>query len=165
MKTFQAILCLVLFLMLSSANAETPAESTDFAGQLRLNMASETVKTEVTVKTFVDGDTTHFMVPVDVAESGVLRARYLAVNTPEITGKVEEYGKKAAQFTKERLSSATSIIIESENSTWNPDSTGSRYLVWVWYKTADSPDYRNLNIEILQNGLALPNSAASGLYG
>ena len=82
------------------------AQTVDYAGQFRLNMGSETVKTEATVKTFVDGDTTHFLVGEDASESGVLRARYLAVNTPEITGKVEEYGKKASEFTKEKLSSA-----------------------------------------------------------
>ena len=140
-------------------------EERDYASSVKLDMTTSTAKLEVTVKSYVDGDTTHFYVPEDVMESGVLKGRYLAINTPESTGKIEEYGTKAAQFTREQLSSATSIIIESENSTWNPDSTGSRYLVWVWYKTADSPDYRNLNIEILQNGLALPNSAASGLYG
>ena len=140
-------------------------EERDYASSVKLDMTTSTAKLEVTVKSYVDGDTTHFYVPEDVMESGVLKGRYLAINTPESTGKIEEYGKKAAQFTKEKLSAATSILIESESSQWNPDSTGSRYLVWVWYKTADSPDYRNLNIEILQNGLALPNSAASGIYG
>ena len=140
-------------------------EEQDYASSVSLDWSTSTAKLEVTVKSFVDGDTTHFYVPTDVMDNGVLKGRYLAINTPESTGKIEEYGKKAAQFTKEMLSSATSIIIESENSTWNPDSTGSRYLVWVWYKTADDADYRNLNIEILQNGLALPNSAASGIYG
>ena len=148
-----------------SPNLPEVTEERDYASSVTLDMTTSTAKLEVTVKSFVDGDTTHFYVPTDVMDNGVLKGRYLAINTPESTGKIEEYGKKAAQFTKERLSSATSIIVESENGTWNPDSTGSRYLVWVWYKTADNADYRNLNIEILQNGLALPNSAASGLYG
>ena len=152
-------------MLFSPAAAETPAESVDFAGQLRLNMASESIKTEATVKTFVDGDTTHFHVPADVAESGVLRARYLAVNTPEITGKVEEYGKKAAAFTKERLMNAESIILESDDGKWNLDSTGSRHLVWVWYKAAGESDYRCLNLELLQNGLAIANSTANNRYG
>jgi len=134
------LLCVLLCLTLAPACAETAAESTDFAAQLRLNMASETVKTEVTVKTFVDGDTTHFHVPSSVAEDGVLRARYLAVNTPEITGKVEEYGKRAAAFTKEKLSGAQSILIESDDGTWNRDSTGDRYLVWVWYQPQGESD-------------------------
>ena len=120
---------------------------------------------EVTVKTYIDGDTTHFYVPTSVSENGLLKARYLAVNTPESTGKIEEYGKKASNFTKEKLSQATSIIIESDNSTWNPDSTGDRYLVWVWYKTADMEEYRNLNVEILQNGLAIANNSSNNQYG
>ena len=166
MKIIRQIACLLLCLMLfSPAAAETPAESVDFAGQLRLNMASESIKTEATVKTFVDGDTTHFHVPANVAESGVLRARYLAVNTPEITGKVEEYGKKAAAFTKERLMNAESIILESDDGKWNLDSTGSRHLVWVWYKAAGESDYRCLNLELLQNGLAIANSTANNRYG
>ena len=95
----------------------------------------------------------------------MLKARYLAINTPESTGKIEEYGKKASNFTREKLSQATSIIIESDTDVWDIDATGSRNLVWVWYKTADSDKYRNLNIEILQNGLAFANSSANNRYG
>ena len=140
-------------------------EVKDYAASIKLNMNSPTAKTEATVKQFIDGDTTHFTVPTSVMPNGVLKARYLAINTPESTGKIEEYGKAAAAFTKERLSAATSIIVESETSGWDPDSTGSRYLVWVWYKTPADSDYRNLNIELLQNGLALANSAAGNQYG
>ena len=154
----------------SSLPAETTApaavsEPVDYAGSVQLNLNSETAKQEVTVKTFVDGDTTHFFVPTDIDPDGVLKARYLAINTPESTGKIEEYGKAASRFTKEKLSSAQSIIIESEDTGWNLDSTGSRYLAWVWYRTAEDQPYRNLNIEILQNGLALAHSTASSRYG
>jgi len=137
----------------------------DYVSELTLNTASATAKQEVTVKTFIDGDTVHFHVPQSVQESGVLKARFLAVNTPESTGKIEEYGKAASRFTKEKLSAATSIIIESEDSTWNPDSTGGRYLVWVWYRRSDTEPYRNLNLEILQEGLAIANSTANNRYG
>ena len=142
-----------------------PIEAVDYAGQVKLNMNSGTAKEEVTVKQFVDGDTTHFFVPSSVMSGGVLKGRYLAVNTPESTGKIEEYGKKASSFTKEKLKNATSIIIESETAAWEADSTGDRYLVWVWYKTADMADYRNLNIEILQNGLAIASNSANNQYG
>lgn len=145
--------------------AAVPAEEIDYAGQLQLDMSSDTAKAEVTVKQFVDGDTTHFYVPGSVMENGVLKGRYLAINTPESTGKIEEYGKAASRFTKEKLSGAESIIIESETSTWNPDSTGSRYLCWVWYKPAGSDSYRNLNVEILQNGLAIASNASGNRYG
>lgn len=140
-------------------------EHVDYAAAVTLDESSNTAKAEVTVKTFVDGDTTHFHVPTSVMPTGVLKARYLAVNTPESTGKIEEWGKKASRFTKEKLSSATSIIIESDDANWNADSTGDRYLVWVWYKTADSEEYRNLNIELLQNGLAIANASSSNTYG
>ena len=142
-----------------------PADSVDYAGAVKLNMSSGTAKQEVTVKQFVDGDTTHFFVPSSVMPGGVLKARYLAVNTPESTGKIEEFGKKASSFTKEKLSSAVSIIIESETASWDPDSTGDRYLVWVWYKPSADAEYRNLNIEILQNGLAIASNSANNQYG
>lgn len=147
------------------APTEAPKEIVDYAAKVELNMSSNSAKTEATVKTYVDGDTTHFYVSSDLVEGGVLKARYLAINTPESTGKIEEYGKKASNFTKEKLSKATSIIIESDTEHWDIDSTGSRNLVWIWYKTAESEQYRNLNIEILQNGLALANSSANNRYG
>ena len=137
----------------------------DFASEVKLNMRSDTLKQEVSIHGFVDGDTTHFNVPTSVVDTGILKARYLAINTPESTGKIEEWGKKASNFTREKLSGATSIIIESDNSTWNLDSTGGRYLVWVWYRTSETEEYRNLNIEILQNGLAIASSTANNRYG
>ena len=142
-----------------------PGPSVDYAASITLDMNSDSVKVEATVHTFIDGDTTHFNVPTTVMPNGILKARYLAINTPESTGKIEPYGKTASNFTKEKLSTATSIIIESDNATWNPDSTGSRYLVWIWYKTSESAEYRNLNIEILQNGLALASNSSANRYG
>ena len=137
----------------------------DFASEVKLNMKSETLKINVTVHGFVDGDTTHFNVPESIVESGILKARYLAINTPESTGKIEEWGKKASKFTREKLSQATSIIIESDDANLNLDSTGGRYLMWVWYRTSETEEYRNLNIEILQNGLAIASSTANNRYG
>ena len=154
----------------SPDNTTAPEEATlpelvDHAGQLELNINSETVKEEVTVKTFIDGDTVHFNVSPKVNASGVLKGRFLAINTPESTGKIEEYGKAASAFTRQKLESATSIIIESDDETWNADSTGDRYLIWVWYRTDESQPYRNLNVEILQEGLAIANSSANNRYG
>lgn len=184
MLMLKKLLCLLLALLLAAgmlagcgdtAPGETTAatgensaqtgETVDYAGTMELNMSSATAKEEVTVKQFVDGDTTHFYVPSSVMPGGVLKGRYLAINTPESTGKVEPYGKAASNFTKEKLSTATSIIIESETATWDADSTGSRFLVWVWYKPEGSETYRNLNVEILQNGLAIASSSANNQYG
>ena len=137
----------------------------DYAAELTLDMKSNSKKLEVTVKGFVDGDTTHFFTDDPAFSGGVLKARYLAVNTPESTGKIEEYGKTASLFTREKLESATSIIVESDDDRWNLDSTGDRTLVWVWYKTADMDMYRNLNLELLQNGLGRASSTAQNRYG
>lgn len=148
-----------------STSEQLPFEEVDYVEQLTLNMNSDSVKQVVTVKTLIDGDTTHFYVPNTISSNGVLKARYVAINTPESTGKVEPWGKKAANFTKEKLSSASSIIIESDGTHWEADSTGDRFLVWVWYKSAGSSEYRNLNLEILQNGLAFANKSMNSRYG
>ena len=151
----------------SDSEQETEEQNThvDYAGSIKLDMSSDTFKLEVTVKAFIDGDTTHFNVPTSVMPTGVLKARYLSINTPESTGKIEEWGKAASNFTKETLSAATSIIIESDDNKLNADSTGDRYLLWIWYKPAGSDEYRNLNIEILQKGLAIASNSANNRYG
>lgn len=138
----------------------------DYVSQLKLDLTSNTAKViDVKVKSYIDGDTTHFFVDDSVVAGGVLKARYLAIDTPESTGKIEAYGHKASRFTKEKLQSAVSIVIESDESTWKVDSTGSRYLTWVWYKATEDSDYRNLNLEILQNGLALASNTSQNRYG
>ena len=153
-----------------SAPLTQPTEATlppfrDYVPELELNMASETAKAEASVKLFVDGDTVHFHVDDPAFPAGLLKARFLAINTPESTGKIEEYGKAASRFTREKLSAASSILLESDDERWNADSTGGRYLVWVWYRNADSEPYRCLNLEILQEGLAIANSTANNRYG
>ncbi len=173
-KTLSKILLLVLtlsfavscFTACGGGDDDNKPEFIDYVSQLTLDMNSTTKKQEVTVNAYIDGDTTHFKVPRDEQfDTGVLKARYLAINTPESTGKIEDYGKAASRFTKETLKKATSIIIESDTEKWNADSTGGRYLVWVWYRTGNNQPYRNLNLEILQNGLAAGSSTSENNYG
>ena len=153
-------------------NSET--EWVDYAGQLKLDMDSPTLKWEVTVKNHIDGDTTHFYITSkgninNISKTpgidGVLKARYVGINTPESTGKIEPWGKKASNFTKDKVMNAESIIIESEDENWNVDSTGERFLVWVWYKAPGATEYRNLNLEILQEGLAVSSKVSNSMYG
>ena len=75
------------------------AEKIDYAGQATLDLDADSQTIEVTVKTFIDGDTTHFNAEGFNADN-LLKARYAAVNTPESTGKLEEWGKAAARFTR-----------------------------------------------------------------
>lgn len=138
----------------------------DYAAEVKLDWSSSTAKVEVeSVKSYIDGDTTHFYVPKTVIDASFIKARYLGVDTPESTGKIEEWGKAASKFTKSKLEAAVSIVIESDDENWNVDSTGDRYLLWIWYKTAEDAEYRNLNIELLQNGLAIANKSANNRYG
>lgn len=182
LTSFLLVLCLLIGMLCGCGDTTQPTEPSgaeqtttappsenveaiDYAGSLTLDMDSETAKAEVTVKQFIDGDTTHFYVDTSVISRGLLKARYLAVNTPESTGVIEEYGKKASNFTKEKLSGAEAIIVESDTAAWETDSTGDRHLSWVWYKPAGSDSYRNLNIELLQNGLAIASNSANNRYG
>ena len=160
-----ALLCLAVSCPFFAAAEGMAGDFTDYAAAVRLNPAGETNRLEVQVVNYVDGDTVHFAVPESVVADGVLKARFLAVNAPESTGRIEEYGKAASAFTKEKLSTAASIVIESDDGAWNLDSTGGRYLVWVWYKPDAASQYRNLNIELLQNGLAVGSAASSNRYG
>ncbi len=175
MKTFNKLLSLILALCVLAAcftgckdKNDTQGGSTktvDYVAETKLNMDSDTKKQEVTVKSYIDGDTTHFFVPNDISADGALKARYMGINTPESTGKIEEWGKKASNFTKEKLSSAKSIIVESDNNQWNVDSTGDRHLVWVWYKLSDDAQYRCLNLELVQNGLSISCGTTADRYG
>lgn len=145
---------------------EEEIEFIDYASQVKFDPNSGRVWAEVRVKSYIDGDTTHFIpVGTTIGEMGYIKARYLSINTPESTGIIEPWGKKASNYTKTQLMQATSIIIESDTATWNLDSTGGRYLLWIWYKTAGDTEYRNLNLEILQQGLAYGSSVSSNVYG
>ncbi len=143
----------------------TPVERVDYAATLKLDMDSATKKLTFTPDsktgkisyTHIDGDTTHFSVAKSIDESGTIKARYLGVDTPESTGDIEEWGKAASKFTKTKLASATKIILESDaDNQWTQDSNG-RYLTWVWYLAEGATEYRLLNLELVQEGLAAPS--------
>ena len=175
-KIFKFIFCFLLLLGFaigcvntntsSSSSNETSSSSSgivDYVSNFKLDMNSERKKLEVTVYSFIDGDTVHFNADSSF-DKGIAKARFLGVNTPESTGQVEPWGKAASNFTKGILSNAVSIIIESESSAWEADSTGERYLLWVWYKTEANSDYRLLNLELLQEGYSIANNIGKYAY-
>ena len=168
------MLCIVLTALISCTPPvdgdveDDGGEWIDYASTLKLDMSSNTLKLEATVKSFIDGDTTHFYVDqtkCEKAKDGVLKARYIAINTPESTGKIEPWGKAASNFTRSKLENAVSIILETDSDKWELDSTGERHLVWVWYRNSANEPYRNLNVEILQEGLAIASNTAQNRYG
>lgn len=165
------LLCMAVAMFAACTEKEPAATApshvhVDYVAEIKLDMDGPTLKQEVEwgKNSHIDGDTSHFVVPKSFDATGKVKARYLAVNTPESTGQIQEWGKAASKFTQEKLSTAHSIIIESDNDKWNHDGNG-RYLVWVWYQPTEGAEYRCLNIELLQNGLGAGSSASEGRYG
>ncbi len=146
-------------------SGEPPIEHVDYVADTKLDMSSTSRKIEATVKAYIDGDTTHFYVKEsEEFPEGLVKARYLAVDTPESTGRLEEWGKTAAAFTKETLKNAAAILLESDTDVWNMDNNG-RHLLWIWYKPTADAEWRNLNIEILQSGYAVASNSGQNRYG
>ena len=112
----------------------------------------------------IDGDTAHFTPKVDSTHTGLMKARFFGIDTPESTGKVQEYGHAASDFTKEKLNLAAkngTIVISSPQNNYgapNPDSTGQRYVSLVWINTEKKNASRDelvlLNLWIVQEGLS-----------
>ena len=108
---------------------------------------------EVKLLQAIDGDTIH----VTDSTGTILKLRFLGINTPESTAKVEPWGVTASAFTKGIVNNAVSIVLESDGNKTNLDGYG-RYLVWVWYKATETADYRLLNLELVQEGLSPSNN-------
>lgn len=102
----------------------------------------------VTLSALTDGDTTRFK-----SGNDTVIIRYYCIDTPESTGSVEKWGKAASLFVKEKLSNAELIVLESSTGGRpEKDSYGTRYLGYVWYKTANDDNLKNLNLELIENG-------------
>lgn len=102
----------------------------------------EAKKIDVTLNKCVDGDTAWFNL-----DDETIKTRFLAIDTPESTNEIQEYGKEASEFTCNMLTNAKKIEIE-----YDPDSDEKdkydRHLVWVFV------DGELLQNKIIQNGLA-----------
>lgn len=104
---------------------------------------------EVQISQFVDGDTAHFK----TKNGEKITVRFLGVNTPESTYKVEPWGFAASNYTKKALKNAYKIVLQSEDLEDRFDTTGERYLSWVWIVSEDG-DTRLLNLELAEQALA-----------
>ncbi len=102
---------------------------------------------KVTLVSCTDGDTANFR---EEGYSETIKCRFLGINTPESTAKVEPWGKKASLFTKHVLESATEIVLVNDVAAFGErDSSGNRWLGFIWYKTATT-SFRLLNLEIVE---------------
>ena len=119
---------------------------------------------QFSLKTAIDGDTAHFTPAVDSGNVGTMKARFFGIDTPESTGKVQEWGKPASKYTKQMLEEADlkgTIVVSSAQDSYGPpepDSTGSRYVSLVWInltkKNAPKDELQLLNLMIVQEGLS-----------
>ena len=109
----------------------------------------------------IDGDTAHFTPIVTTTSSATVKARFYGVDTPESTGRVQEYGKQASNFTKEKLKNAAAngtIVLAGVSSAYGVPTTDAngRYLSCVWInetkKNASKDELVNLNLWIVQEG-------------
>lgn len=117
------------------------------------------------VASYTDGDTTLFR--LDVADpdlGGTVNIRYYCIDTPESTGGVEKWGKSASLFVKQQLSEATEIVLEATSKPASKDSYGTRYLGYVWYKTASYNEFKCLNLEIVENGYSENKAINTNAY-
>jgi endonuclease YncB( thermonuclease family) len=110
---------------------------------------------------YVDGDTTQF---TSYNGNYTVKVRYLAIDTPESTSEIEEWGKAASLFNKGILTQAKYVIIQSATSaktgkTGSADLDGyQRSLAYVWYSNDSDPtqdSFRNLNLELVYNGYSV----------
>jgi len=97
---------------------------------------------EVTVSRYVDGDTMMF-----TSGSTTFSVRYLGIDTPESTALYEPWGKAAAKYTSDRLSTAEKIVLQAEGE--RMDGNG-RYLAWVWYVPEGETQFVLLNLELVE---------------
>jgi endonuclease YncB( thermonuclease family) len=102
---------------------------------------------KVTLVTTTDGDTAHFKTVNGTAVS----CRFLGINTPESTAKVEPWGVKASNFTGHILLTAANICLVNDIDAYGKqDSAGSRDLGFVWYQMTTDSAWRLLNLELVE---------------
>lgn len=120
--------------------------TTEYAGKSFLNEGVG----QVTLYQCVDGDTAHFR---DSTGSN-FTARFLCINTPESTGRIDPWGKAASKFVADKLKAAVEIVCESKEVGKHAelDTTQKRYLAYVWYKSSADADFRLLNLELVEEG-------------
>lgn len=180
MKKLQAIIisiiCLVFVITIAGCNKNEdnnnknnnqPIEDVDYVVQTKLDQ-------EVTesssffgsdgiafakVVLCVDGDTADFL-----TEGVTFRARFLGVDTPESTGGVEVWGKTASLFTADKLNNAYKVVVQTNGGAAQKDTTGNRYLTYVWYQPTAGSDFRLLNLELVQEGLSYGKSSTASRY-
>lgn len=105
---------------------------------------------EAQVYKIVDGDT--LWVKIDDKEAKV---RFIGINSPEYTKKIEHYGKEATEYTASKLLNKTVYLQKDISDTDEYD----RLLRYVWTEKVDKINEENVskylfNYELVHEGLA-----------
>ena len=95
-----------------------------------------------------DGDTATFR----LSSGTVVTIRFHGIDTPESTGAVEKWGKSASKFVESILKDAESFVLEATAKPAEHDSYGVRYLGYVWYRNSVNDSWKNLNLQVVENG-------------
>lgn len=125
---------------------------------------------QVELYSAIDGDTAHFTPLVTNTSTEIIKSRFFGIDTPESTGKIEEWGHAASEFTKAKLNEAKekgTIVVSTPQSDYGSpkaDSTGSRYVSLIWINTekknANYDELVLLNLWIVQEGLSYVKNVA-----
>lgn len=161
-KIILALFCVFATITLASCGDKT----IDFVNDLKLKTSYEGKEFvndgigEVTLLQNVDGDTAWFV------SGGVdIKIRFVSVDTPESTGQIEPWGKAASKFTANILDNAKRIVLEShDGKAATLDSTGTRYLAFIWYSMDETSELRNLNLELVQEGFSTSKVTEGSKY-
>ncbi len=119
---------------------------------------------EAELERCIDGDTTHF-----TADGMYINARYLNIDTPESTGRIEPWGMASSDFVCDVLEDAVTIVLEyephpekghlEEHPTVGRLGTFGRHLTYIWY------DGRLLNLELIEKAYTAVSASGLSQYG
>lgn len=187
-KTFLAALaCLGLVSCANNAPTPSTSEATTSEAKQLIDFVSQAKLTkDYKNKTFlsdgigrvdlvkkIDGDTAHFY--PHGTKSNLIKARYNCIDTPESTGTLEPWGSGASKRNGELLASAKTIVLSTDSTDQGEkgdvpvvDSTGGRYLTYIWVSEKEDADYSELtlvNLVLVQEGWSKAKGASGKDYG
>ncbi len=187
-KTFLAALaCLGLVSCANNVPTPSTSEATTSEAKQLIDFVSQAKLTkDYKNKTFlsdgigrvdlvkkIDGDTAHFY--PHGTKSNLIKARYNCIDTPESTGTLEPWGSGASERNGELLASAKTIVLSTDSTDQGEkgdvpvvDSTGGRYLTYIWVSEKEDADYSELtlvNLVLVQEGWSKAKGASGKDYG
>ncbi|MCR5491152.1 MAG: thermonuclease family protein [Bacilli bacterium] len=167
----------------SSSAADTSAEASvssveliDYAGETHLDASFGDYASkdflvngygQVDLVRKIDGDTAHFY--PHGTKSNLIKSRYNCIDTPESTGMLEPWGHGASDRNGELLANAKTIVLTTDSADQKGvvapvlDSTGGRYLTYIWVSEKENATVNDLelvNLILVQEGWSKQKGAS-----